>query len=133
MKKLFTTFLMMTVALFSWGQDATGEWPTWSGGTYNWDEGNGTLTVKYTGGDFDLNDFEGPQKEWHHKIQNLVLDGPFTNSQWKDKLDKFVNDCAEHGPGQTKAVVPVSFLKFKPLLITSVQVTVILIRLKLIL
>lgn len=104
MKKLFTTFLMMTVALFSWGQDATEEWPTWSGGTYNWDEGNGTLTVKYTGGDFDLNDFEGPGKDWHHKIQNLVLDGPFTNSQWKDKLDEFVNKCADHGPGQTKSI-----------------------------
>ena len=104
MKKLFTTFLMMTVALFSWGQDATEEWPTWSGGTYNWDEGNGTLTVKYTGGDFDLNDFEGQQKEWYQKIQNLVLDGPFTNSQWKDKLDQFVYDCADHGSGQTRAI-----------------------------
>ena len=58
MKKLFTTILMMTVALVTWGQDATETWQDWSGGTYKWDESSGTLTVKYTGGEFDLKDLD---------------------------------------------------------------------------
>ena len=106
MKKLFTTILMMTVALVTWGQDATETWQDWSGGTYKWDESSGTLTVKYTGGEFDLKDLDGPGKAWHHAVQTLVLDGPFTNAQWtgRDGLDDFVKKCADRGQGQSEPI-----------------------------
>jgi len=103
MKKLFTTFLMMAVALVCWGQDTTEEnWQEWSGGTYKW-EGT-TLTVRYTGGEYNLGDFEGSEKEWYLAIETLVLEGPFTNNQWKNDLDEFAQKCANHGSEQTEYI-----------------------------
>ena len=99
MKKLFTTILMMGVALCSWAD------PSINGELSS--DGK-TLTITYVADesqpDFltnlkakDIDDLAGEKKDWEG-VETLVLVGDFANKDLSFISDKFVANCVS-GPG----------------------------------
>ncbi|MBR6262836.1 MAG: leucine-rich repeat domain-containing protein [Prevotella sp.] len=96
MKKLFTTVLMLTVALSGWSQLSV----------TSWDGGSGTLTIKYEGGQIKKADLDGlvggPAEGREGKVQKLVLEGVWANADINtDDFQKFVYEkCLGNKPNQ---------------------------------
>ena len=84
MKKLFTTFLLMGVALTGWA-NITSEW-----------DGSGELKIVYHEGD-NLNDVNNTLGNYNGQVKKLVLEGVFTNAEFSSIGDK-IGDCA-HSDG----------------------------------
>lgn len=96
MKKLFTTILMLCVALAGWSQlSRTG-----------WDGTTGTLTIKYEGGEIKKADLDGlvggPAEGREGKVKKLVLEGVWANADINtDDFMKFISEkCLGNQPNQ---------------------------------
>ena len=99
MKKLFTTILMMGVALCSWADPSI---------TGSLSSDGKTLTVTYVADveqpnylsnlkDKDIDDLAGKKKDWEG-VETLVLVGDFANKDLSFISNKFVANCVS-GPG----------------------------------
>ena len=84
MKKLFTTILMLCVALVGWGQPSSGGLSIPE--TDGWDSSTGTLTVVYdsNAGSCTADNWnhliKGPAEGIEHNVRTLILQGDFTNT-----------------------------------------------------
>ena len=100
MKKLFATFLMLTVALSGWSQLSR----------TSWDSATGTLTINYAGGEItkpqlDALVADGPNGQ-KGKVQKLVLTGVWSNGDINtEDFMKFIKEkCLDSKANETKTL-----------------------------
>ena len=87
MRKLFLTLSMLCVALVGWSQNKLSK-----------DFTGGVLTITYTGGgvtEQELKDLVGgPAEGIAHHATKIVFNGPFTNKDISDPIDKLIGHVA---------------------------------------
>ena len=96
MKKLFTSILMLSVALCSWGVSVK----SFSGGVLTL-ESNGVSFSNFVGSQDDLSN-----STWKGQVNRLVLIGDdFTNADFNGgKMGEFIANCAGSGDGSVKTL-----------------------------